>query len=326
MILVRSPLRISLAGGGTDLPSHYRSHGGQVISAAISNYIYISINKTFDPGIFLKYSKLEKVDRVQDIQHPIFREALKLFKIEEPRLEITSMADIPSGTGLGSSGAFTVGLIRALNELFGLTSSRSELAEIACKLEIETLMNSVGKQDQYAAAFGGISKFTFSRQDEVTVDRLNISQETINDLQDNLALFYTGISRSSTQILQDQHAKSLVKDENMTKNLLSIAALGIQIEKSLINGNLTEFAHLMNEHWEQKRRRTASISSLIIDDIYRAAMENGALGGKLIGAGGGGFLMFYCQDKTRLTEFMKSWKLKQLNLAFDFEGVTLLAI
>ena len=215
MITTRSPLRITLGGGGTDLPSYYNKHEGFVLSAAIDKYVYVSLLKTFAQSIKLKYSKMENVQEVSDIQHPIIKEVLNYFKFEKPKIEITSFADIPSGTGLGSSGSFTTALIKSVVVHQRINLSQSELAELACYIEIEKLREPIGKQDQYIAAFGGLTQFTFKKDNKVKVEPLDIDQDTMYDLQDNLMLFFTGFSRSASNILNDQDVKSKKNDEYM---------------------------------------------------------------------------------------------------------------
>jgi D-glycero-alpha-D-manno-heptose-7-phosphate kinase len=219
MIITRSPLRISLGGGGTDLPSYYREHTGFVISAAIDKYVYITLHETFAQEIILKYSRMEHVHRVEEIQHPIVREALRLFHVEAPHLEITSMADIPAGTGLGSSGSFTTALLRALHTLHKNYVARQELAEQACHIEIDLLGEPVGKQDQYIASFGGITCFHFQQDGAVQVCPLRIDPATLHTLEDNLALFFTGVTRSASEILRDQDRRSTANDAEMLANL-----------------------------------------------------------------------------------------------------------
>ena len=297
MIITRSPLRLSLGGGGTDLPSYYRKHGGFLIAAAIDKYVYITVHHTFNDEIILKYSSLEKAKCVDDIQHPIMREALKLVDLPDTRIEITSMADIPAGTGLGSSGSFTTALLKALHAHKKSLVHPSELAAQACQVEIDRLGEPIGKQDQYIAAYGGITCFRFLPDDRVEAYPLKISTETIHNLEDNLMLFFTGFARSASSILQDQDTKSKHDDPEMMDNLHFIKELGFKSQLALEAGDLNEFAELMNVHWERKKQRSGTMSNGTIDEWYAVARANGALGGKLIGAGGGGFLMFYARDK-----------------------------
>jgi D-glycero-alpha-D-manno-heptose-7-phosphate kinase len=322
MIITRSPLRISLGGGGTDLPSYYREHGGFVISAAIDKYVYITLHSTFVQEISLKYSKMELVQSAAEIQHPIVREALRQFGMESPHLEITSMADIPSGTGLGSSGSFTCALLRALHSLNKSFVSRTELAEQACHIEIDLLGEPVGKQDQYIASFGGITCFQIAPDGEVTAEPLRIPPQAMHTLEDNLMLFFTGFTRSASQILADQDRRSKSHDASMLDNLHYVKQLGVDSRQALERGDLRVFAEIMHVHWEHKKKRSAGMSNPLIDGYYTLGRENGALGGKVIGAGGGGFLMFYTEDKTRLREVMCAAGLREVRVRFDFAGTT----
>src|SRR6476661_7146890 len=324
MIITRSPLRISLGGGGTDLPSYYRAHSGFLIAAAIDKYVYINVHRRFVEGFLLKYSSLEEAATIDDINHPIIREALKLVDIQERNLEITSMADIPAGTGLGSSGSFTTALLKALHALRKNLVHPSELAEQACCIEMEKLREPIGKQDQYISAYGGITCFEFLPDGRVQASPLNVSEETLLELEDNLLLFFTGYSRSASKILREQHDKSMRSDEAMLENLHFVKELGRQSQRALESNNLGEFARLLDVHWRQKKERSASMSNEFINDSYDVAMANGALGGKLIGAGGGGFLIFYAEDKARLRDAMRKRKLTEVRFRFESEGTKIL--
>ncbi len=324
MIITRSPLRISLGGGGTDLPSYYRKHGGFLIAAAIDKYVYITVHRRFVDGFLLKYSHLEEVGTIEEIKHPIFREALKLAGVQERNLEIASMADIPAGTGLGSSGSFTTALLKALHGLRKNLVHPSELAEQACHIELEKLSEPVGKQDQYIAAYGGITCFQFLPDDRVQASPLKISEETLLELEDNLLLFFTGYSRSASKILQEQDDKSKHSDKAMVENLHFVKELGQQSQRALEGDDLHEFARLMDLHWQRKKERSAAMSNGQINDWYDVAMANGALGGKIIGAGGGGFLMFYAQDKARLRHAMRERGLMEVRFRFEPEGTKFL--
>ena len=324
MIIARSPLRISLGGGGTDLPSYYEQYGGFLVAAAISKYVYISVNETFTPGLLLKYSKLERAETSGEIQHPIIREAFGLLGIEDRSLELTAMADIPAGTGLGSSGSFTTALLKVLNAWKKNLVHPAELAEQACEVELNRLHEPIGKQDQYIAAYGGITCFKFLPGGKVEAWPLKISEETLCNLEDNLLLFFTGYSRSASSILKEQNDKSKAADASMIDNLHFVKDLGFQSQKALETGNLDEFARLMDVHWQRKKQRSGNMSNPHINEWYDLAMANGASGGKLIGAGGGGFLMFYATDKTRLRHAMRQAGLKEVRFRFDFEGTKLL--
>jgi D-glycero-alpha-D-manno-heptose-7-phosphate kinase len=320
VIMTRSPLRISLGGGGTDLPSYYQEHSGFLIAAAIDKYVYILMHNRFVPRIFLKYSQLEEVERIDDIKHPLIREALRLLGWNDLRLEITSMADVPAGTGLGSSGSFTTALLKALHVGRKSMVHASELAEQACKLEIDILKEPVGKQDQYIAAYGGITCFRFLPNGQVEAWPLKTSQRTLYDMEDHLLLFFTGYTRSAGDILKEQDSKSKGHDPGMVANLHFVKQLGRDIKDSLERDDLQRFGELMNEHWEYKKGRSASMSNDRINHWYDLAMKNGAIGGKLIGAGGGGFLMFLCEERARVRQLMGEQGLEEVRFRFDFEG------
>ena len=320
MIITRSPLRVSLGGGGTDLPSYYRDHGGFLIAAAINKYVYATVMRPFTPGIYLKYSSIEHVDLISQISHPIIREVLKEFNLKTPQIEITTLADIPAGTGLGSSGSFTTALIKALFTHYKKSIQPKELAELASEIELIKLKEPIGKQDQYISAFGGLTVLTFNKDETVEVEPLAISIKTQHDLEDNLLLFYTGISRSASSILLDQDSRSKNNEVEILENLHFTKAIGYKIKEALVLGDTFRFGQLMNEHWEQKKYRSPGMSSEQIDGIYNTALKNGAVGGKLVGAGGGGFLMFYVEDKQKLRESMNKLKLEEVRFNFDFEG------
>ena len=324
MIITRSPLRISLGGGGTDLPSYYSAHGGFLIAAAIDKYVYINVHRRFRDGFLLKYSQLEEAATIDEIKHPIIREALKLAGVRETNLEITSMADIPAGTGLGSSGSFTTALLKAFHALRKNLVHPAELAEQACHIELEKLAEPIGKQDQYIAAYGGITCFRFVPDCRVEAFPLKISEETLFNLEDNLLLFFTGYSRSASKILKEQDDKSKKSEKAMIENLHFVKDLGLQSQRALESDDLHEFARLMEVHWQRKKERSQVMSNSDIDSWHQAAMANGALGGKLIGAGGGGFLMFYTDDKARVRHAMREKGLTEVRFRFDFEGTKVL--
>ena len=320
MIITRSPLRISLGGGGTDLPSYYKKHSGFLIAAAIDRYVYITLHQTFVTDLIVKYSQLERVKHASELRHPIIREAMRLVGVDGPYVEITSMADIPAGTGLGSSGSFTTALLKALHAHRKNIVHPRELAEQACHIEIELLKEPLGKQDQYIAAYGGLTCFQFLPNGHVEAHPLKIDSETLYNLEDNLLLFFTGYSRSAGTILREQDEKSRTSDKEMIDNLHFVKDLGYQSQEALETGDLPRFGQLMNVHWERKKQRSGGMSNPDIDKWYNLAMDNGALGGKLIGAGGGGFLMFYAADKTRLRHAMRQTGLTEVRFRFDFEG------
>jgi D-glycero-alpha-D-manno-heptose-7-phosphate kinase len=320
MIIARSPLRITLGGGGTDLPSYYRDHEGFLIAAAIDKYVYVNVMRPFTPGIYLKYSQLEHVEKVADVCHPIIKESLGMMNLKTPQIEITTLADIPAGTGLGSSGSFTTALLKGLYAHRKQLIHPEQLAELACHIEIDRLGEPIGKQDQYAAAYGGITCFTFNKDDSVTAKPLALSMDTMFDLEDNLLLFFTGFSRSAGSILKDQKVRTQASDDEMLKNLHFVKELGYRSQKALEEGNATLFGELMHEHWEHKKRRSGGMSNPQIDEWYELAMKNGAVGGKLVGAGGGGFLMFYAADRNKLRHVMAHAGLEEVRFRFDFEG------
>jgi len=324
VIITRSPLRVSLGGGGTDLPSYYEEHGGFLVAAAIDKYVYINVHRRFVEGYLLKYSHLEEAATVDDIQHPIIRESLRYVGIPK-NVEITSMADIPAGTGLGSSGSFTTALLKALHCYRKGLIDPQRLAEEACHIEIDILGEPIGKQDQFIAAYGGITCFEFERDKPVRAYPAKITDETLFNLEDNLLLFFTGYSRSASSILHEQNEKSKLRDEEMIENLHFVKQLGLQSRDALESGDLNEFGRLMNVHWEHKKKRSGSMSNGEIDRWYDIAMKNGAVGGKLIGAGGGGFLMFYAADKVRLRHTMLGLNLREVRFRFDYEGTKILA-
>lgn len=324
MIITRSPLRITLGGGGTDLPSYYAEHGGFAIAGAIDKHVYIAVHETFRDEISLKYSQLELVQSTDQVRHPIIREALKLVGVPG-RIEIASMSDIPAGTGLGSSGSFTTALLRGLHELCNNSVQPQKLAEQACHIEIDLLEEPVGKQDQYISAFGGITAFTFHPGGEVEAQRLKLSTETMANLEDGLMLYFTGFTRNASAILRDQDTRSRLQDHAMLDSLHLAKQLGYDSQKALEAGDLECFADLMNAHWEHKRGRSQGMSNSLIDQYYCHARKNGALGGKLIGAGGGGFLMLYTREKMRLRRAMTETGLREVRVRFDFEGTRVVA-
>jgi D-glycero-alpha-D-manno-heptose-7-phosphate kinase len=323
MLIARSPLRISLGGGGTDLPSYYREHGGFLVAGAINKYVYITLHRTFNDELIVKYSKLERISHAREVEHPIIREALALLGMDGRYLEIASMADIPAGTGLGSSGSFTTALLKGLHAWNRHLVHPEQIAAQACQIEIERLGEPIGKQDQYIAAFGGLTCFEFLPDDTVKAWPLAVSQDTREELEDNLVLFFTGYSRSASSILREQDQRSKAHDADMTRNLHYIKELGLRSKKALESGALDEFGALMNEHWQHKKARSKGMSNAAIDEFYDLALANGALGGKLIGAGGGGFLLFYTTDKPRLLRAMRAKGLSEVRFHFDFEGTTL---
>jgi len=319
MIITRAPLRISIGGGGTDLPSYYSRFGGFVISAAINRYLYITLHRTFRKNFIIKYSQLETVEDVSKINHPIIREAFRLHDME-PYIEMVSMADIPAGTGLGSSGTFNVGLLKAIYAFKREHIPTQALAEEACHIELDLLKEPIGKQDQYIAAFGGLICMEFGKDGQVKVSPLRISRETLHDLEDNLLMFFTGYSRSASAVLEDQKKRTETEDSAMLDNLHFTKELGFSIRKALEGGDTVEFAKLMHQHWLHKKQRSSSISNEQISAWYDRGVSHGAIGGKLIGAGGGGFILFYAHDRTALRREMAEAGLAEVRFSFDFEG------
>jgi D-glycero-alpha-D-manno-heptose-7-phosphate kinase len=320
MLITRSPLRISLGGGGTDLPSYYREHGGFLISAAIDKYVWVTVLRPFVAGIFLKYSKIEHTHRIDQIEHPIIREAFAMMGVTEPQHEITTLADIPAGTGLGSSGSFTTALLKALYTFERRLLLPGDLARLACELEIDRLGRPVGKQDQYIAAYGGITCFEFARDGSVYAEPLNVSQTTLHELEDHLLLFFTGFSRSASDILLDQDQRTKQADTSMVANLDYVKELGHRSRRALELGSPSTFGEIMHEHWERKRMRSSGMSNPQIDEWYELGRRAGAIGGKLVGAGGGGFLLFYAPEPQRLRAAMAAAHLEEVRFRFDFDG------
>ena len=320
MIISRSPLRITLGGGGTDLPSYYKKKEGFLISAAINKYVYVTIIKPFAEGIYIKYSKIEKVKKISHIHHPIIRELLRLEKLKIPQIEITALADISSGTGLGSSGSFTTALIKSLYAHNKKLIHPQDLAKLACHIEIDRLKEPIGKQDQYISSYGGVICFTFKKNDKVIAEPLKISPHKLNELEDNLLLFFTGYSRKAGHILKEQDTKTKKNEGKIIDNLNFVKRLGFKSRKLLETGKLSQFADLMNEHWEFKQSRSKKMSNKNISKWYYDGLKNGATGGKLVGAGGGGFLMFYANDKEKLRKKMFQNGLEEMRFNFDFQG------
>ena len=324
MIITRSPLRISLGGGGTDLPSYYRDHGGFLVAMAMSKYVYVTLHRRFNSGFLLKYSRIEQVTAVDEIVHPIIREALRVMDTRETDLEITSVADVPAGTGLGSSSSFTTALLRGLHIHQRRYIDTQQLAELACHVEIDRVHEPIGKQDQYIAAFGGLTAFTFNADDTVNVELLPISEDTLADLSDNMLLFFTGSTRDASQILREQDVRSTAADPRMSANLHKVKTLGYRTRDVFLSGRLDEWGEIMLEHWTAKKQRSSAMSNPQIDEWYDLALRNGAIGGKLVGAGGGGFFLFYAHDPRRLRHAMLKAGLRELHVQLDVEGTKVL--
>ena len=320
MLLVRSPLRLSLGGGGTDLPSYYRKRGGYLLASSIDKYIYTSIIKPFRKGIYLKYSELENVKFPEDIKHNLFREILMMEDKRDFQIEITTLADVPAGTGLGSSGAFTVSVLKALSLYNSNYITNKELAEKACHIEIERLGEPVGKQDQYASSIGGINEFIFHKDDSVEFNKLPISENNLENFQDSILLFFTGYSRSASKILSEQDSLSKKSDPSIIKNLDEVKEMGFVAKDLLLRGDIQQYGLLMHDHWKNKLKRSPNMSSQEIQKFYNEGLENGAIGGKVVGAGGGGFLMFISNDRNHLRNHMNKLGLKELKIKFDYLG------
>jgi len=319
VILSRAPLRISLGGGGTDLPSYYEDHGGFVVAGAIDKYVYMLTHTVFQRRYRMKYSEFEEVDDVADIRHPILRETLLRHWRGSP-LEIASLADVPAGTGMGSSGAFTVCLLKGLAHARCTSITPGALAEAACEIEIDVLEEPVGKQDQYVAAHGGICAYTFRPDGGVEVEALELDPETLRRLRDQLLLFYTGEARSASSILSDQDQRSKQGDAEMIENLHRTKEMGFESRDLLLAGDLDSYAKLMHEHWEHKRRRSQGIANERIDRLYALARDSGVIGGKLVGAGGGGFLLVYTPHPEETRAAMTDANATELPFAFEFDG------
>jgi len=317
MIGTRTPFRISFAGGGSDLRSFYTRHPGCVLSTSINKYMYILIHPYFDRRIQVKYSRTELVTTAAQIQHPIVRTTLQEFNLEG--VDINSIADIPSGTGLGSSCSFTVGLLHALYAYTGKFASKELLAQKACEIEIDILKDPIGKQDQYAAAYGGLNLITFHPDESVQVEPVIMPQGQRARLRENLLMFYLGGARSAREILRDQQA-TIQRDERKFDCLVRMAGLARQLRESLANGKLDEMGPILDENWALKRSLAKSISDDRIDHYYERAKQSGATGGKLLGAGGGGFLLLYCEKEHQESLRRGLAELKEMNFTFDSVG------
>ena len=325
MIVSRAPVRITLGGGGTDLESYYSKYRGFVIAAAVDRYCTAVASTRFYDSIRLSYSQMEIRDNVDEVEHRIFREALRFVGIEKG-IELHSVADVPANSGLGSSSSFTVALLNALHAYKREFVTQEQLAEEACHIEIDLLGEPIGKQDQYIAAFGGITCLTFHENGEVMVEPLQISDEAMDQLESNLVFFFTGRERSASEILSEQDAKSKTDDPQIIRNLHQIKDIGLETRRYLENGEVNMLGELFHAHWEIKKRRSTKMSDPFIDECYEMARRNGALGGKIVGAGGGGFFVFYCNngDRPRLSEAMKKMGLRPVRFHFDFEGARIL--
>jgi D-glycero-alpha-D-manno-heptose-7-phosphate kinase len=321
LIFSRAPLRISLGGGGTDLPSYYREHGGFLVSGAIDKYVYMLTHTVFQRRYRMKYSELEEVDEIADIRHPILRETLLRHWRGNP-LEIASVADVPAGTGMGSSGAYTVCLLKGLAQARHTSITAGALAEAACEIEIDVLGEPVGKQDPYVAAHGGICAYSFHPDGTVDVEPLELDPGVLRRMRDQLLLFYTGASRSASKVLADQDERSKSGDREMLENLHRTKELGARSRELLQSGDLDGYGELMHDHWEHKRRRSPGMSDEQIDRLYTLARRSGCIGGKLVGAGGGGFLLVYATRPADIRQAMAAAGVSELVFDFEFAGAS----
>lgn len=322
MIITKTPFRVSFCGGGSDIPDFYREHGGCVLSTTINRYMYLTVHPYFDENkTALKYSQTEIVDNIADIKHSIFKNVLNNKQISG--VEICSTADVPSGTGLGSSSSFTVGLLHTLYCYKGIYASKSKLASEACDVEINKLGNPIGKQDQYAAAFGGLNFITFHRDETVSVEPLITNVETVKELQNNLLMVYTGITHDANKILTEQ--KKNISKKDKAQNLIRMCELARDMKCSLENNDLNDFGQILHESWMMKKELAGSISNSYIDELYDCAIHNGAVGGKLLGAGSGGFLLFYCPSEKQ-EQLLEKLKLKRFDFSFEYDGSSVIYI
>jgi D-glycero-alpha-D-manno-heptose-7-phosphate kinase len=320
LIVSRTPFRLSLGGGGTDLPAYYTKHGGFFVSGAVDKYMHIVVNNRFEPGIRLSYSQTEIVDSIDLIRHPSVREALRLLNLRD-KLEIVSLADVPAATGLGSSGSFTVGLLNALYAHQRMVKTPEQVAETACDIAMNRLREPSGKQDEYTASFGGIRSYEIDRRGNVTAKELSVSESTLSELEYGIMMFYTGITRSAGEILGKQQARVSDGDGEAAAKMHAIKKIGLESKRALESGDLRRFGELLHEHWTVKRGITENITTGDVDSWYAVARENGALGGKLVGAGGGGFLMLFCQDgREKVRSALANRGLTEMRFRFDFEG------
>lgn len=326
MIVSRAPLRFSLGGGSTDIPAYYQQYGGYLVAAAVDKYIYVSANRPFDDHIRLKYSESELVKSVDEVKHRIFREALKLCGVERP-IELASIADVPANSGLGSSSTFTVALLNALHTFRRQFVSSRQLAEEACHIEMERLGEPIGKQDQYIAAFGGVTAFTFEKDGSVHVEPVPCGDEVLDELQNNLLIIWSGIERAASVVLSEQSQRVRELDPGTVERMHRIKEIGHEVYRLLVKGDVDRYGELLHEHWTAKRKLASKMTDSTIDEHYEAARKAGAIGGKLMGAGGGGFFMFYTRpaDRRRVLEAMLARGLKPLRFRFDLDGARIVA-
>jgi len=325
MIITRTPFRITLGGGGTDLPAYYTKHRGFIFAAGINKYMFININRPIvDDLVRVKYSKSETVTHRDKLQHDIAREAMRMMGIEKA-LEIASMADVPAGTGLGSSSCYAVGLLNALHTMKREYIPLRKIADEACKLEINILGKPIGKQDQYMAAFGGLTVLDIEKNGNVHVRSSKVDDSTIDDLNKNLFMFYTGTSRTADKILREQSKGAKDEKKNVVESMHYIKEIGYKILEAVESGNLTDVGLLFDKHWQYKKRISSKMSNPWFDEIYEFARQNGALGGKISGAGGGGFFLFYVEkNHTKFREAIKKMGMMEMRYRFNFEGTRVL--
>lgn len=321
MIVTRTPFRITLGGGGTDLPSFYQEHGGFVFAVAINKYMFLSVNTPIlDDLVRVRYSRAEQVEHVDQLEHTLARMALKHFGIERG-IEVVSIADVPAGTGLGSSSCYLVGLLNALHTLTQMPTSPQGIAEEACHIELDLLQKPIGKQDQYMAAYGGLTVLDIAKDGKVRVDSVAIAVDTLQELENNILLFYTGAARDATAILSKQDLGAKRNDATVVGSLKEIKEIGKETAAAIASGNLRHFGELMDYHWQVKKHLSKGITNPCIDGWYELAKRHGAIGGKITGAGGGGFLMLYCEDgKAQVREALQNAGLRELTFCFEFEG------
>jgi D-glycero-alpha-D-manno-heptose-7-phosphate kinase len=326
MIVSRAPVRFSLGGGGTDLPSYSREHGGFLVAAAVDKYVSVCVARRFSETIRLAYSETENVESVDQIRHRIVRSALQLTGISRA-IEIHSLADVPANTGLGSSSTFTVALLNGLHTYKREIVPSEQLAREACQIEIDILKEPIGKQDQYIASYGGVSAMTFHPNGDVAVERLPLSDEVIDDLEANLLIYYSGVERAASSVLKEQ-AKTIVENRDAAVSRMHrIKELGYETKRILLSGHIDAYGELLHEHWTNKRKLASNMADSVIDEHYAAARAAGAIGGKLMGAGGGGFFMFYVRvaDRRRVHQILVERGLRPLRFRFDFDGARIVA-
>jgi D-glycero-alpha-D-manno-heptose-7-phosphate kinase len=326
MIVSRAPVRFSLGGGGTDLPSYSRNHGGFVVAAAVDKFVFVCVARRFQDTIRLAYSESEIVDSVDKLKHRIFREALRMSGIERG-IELHSLADVPANTGLGSSSSFTVALMNGLHAFKREFVPIEQLAREACQLEIDILKEPIGKQDQYIAAYGGVSAMTFHPDGSVDVERLPLRDEVIDELESNLVIYYSGVERAAATVLSEQAKTITANKDDAVQRMHRIKALGYETKRILISGKTDTYGEMLHEHWTNKRALASNMADSAIDEHYDAARKAGAIGGKLMGAGGGGFFMFYVRaaDRRRVQDTLAARGLRAMRFRFDFDGARIMA-